>query len=173
MFECLTLTLTHIQIERVQTPCIQIKPSIGRNISWFQSPCFVPLSPQRASILVCSHLQRNTRKTRSKWAEEKLEKVNGSTQEKVDSTAETQMGTLTFPSLYLSLTQVILPRWYNNHSICMYLSSSHMSYHQQSQTPSREREWGFLYTEFRPAWTCPVSGNRMPEKQELKFSMLL
>lgn len=38
------------------------------------------------------------------------------------------------------------------------------SYRQRSQTPSHEREWGFLYRESRPAWTCPASGNRTPEK---------
>ena len=53
--------------------------------------------------------------------------------------------------------------------VCVCFSCGHMSYHQQSRTPSRERGWGFLYTEFQPAWTCPVSGNRMPEEhREMK-----
>ncbi len=39
-----------------------------------------------------------------------------------------------------------------------------VSYHRRSRTPSRERGWGFLYTEFQPAWTCPVSGNRTPKE---------
>lgn len=39
-------------------------------------------------------------------------------------------------------------------------------YHQQSQTPSHEHGWGFLYTKSQLVWTCPVLGNKMPEEHK-------